>query len=91
MGSTWPNVVATLGRIPSYVDAFRGAGYADGITEQNTCDAIATYEMTLVTPSRFDRYLQGDRTALNAEETAGLSEFVSVGCTPRRSLIARTS
>jgi cytochrome c peroxidase len=24
-------------------------------------DAIATYEMTLVTPSRFDRYLQGQR------------------------------
>jgi cytochrome c peroxidase len=81
MGNTWPNAVATLGRDPTYVEAFRAAYPSDGITEGNVRDAIATYEMTLVTPSRFDRYLQGQRDALNAQERAGLAEFVSLGCT----------
>ena len=81
MGNTWPNAVATLGRDPTYVEAFRAAYPSDGLTEGNVRDAIATYEMTLVTPSRFDRYLQGQRDALNAQERAGLAEFVSLGCT----------
>ena len=81
MGSTWPAVVATLGRDPTYVESFRAAYPTGGLTQDTVCDAIATYEMTLVTPSRFDRYLQGQRDALNAQERAGLAEFVSLGCT----------
>jgi cytochrome c peroxidase len=44
-------------------------------------DAIATYERSLVTPgSRFDRWLEGDATALSAEEHDGYLVFKSLGC-----------
>jgi cytochrome c peroxidase len=44
-------------------------------------DAIATYERSLLTPgSRFDRWLEGDETALTAEEQNGYRLFKSFGC-----------
>lgn len=43
--------------------------------------AIAAYERTLLTPgSRFDRWLEGDVYAINAEEFAGYQLFKSLGC-----------
>lgn len=79
MGNTWDNVVATLNRSAAYPALFRAA-YADGVTAGNVRDAIATYEETLVTPSRFDRWLKGDEAALTADERAGAELFVSTGC-----------
>lgn len=44
-------------------------------------DAIAIYERSLLTPgSRFDRWLEGDKTALTAEEQNGYRLFKSFGC-----------
>ena len=43
-------------------------------------DALANYLKLLVTPSRFDRYLRGDKTALTADEKAGYAKFKSYGC-----------
>ncbi|MAX67482.1 MAG: cytochrome-c peroxidase [Halobacteriovoraceae bacterium] len=43
--------------------------------------AIAAFEKTLLTPSRFDDYLKGDISALTHQEKAGLSKFIKVGCT----------
>ena len=80
MGATWAQVLPRLGADTTYVAAFRAA-YADGITQQNVQDAIATYEMTLVTPSRFDRWLGGDTTALTTVERQGYATFKEVGCT----------
>lgn len=80
MGNTWPNVENTLRRDPTYVQAF-ARSYPDGITAANVQNAIATYENTLVTPSRFDRWLTGDNTALNEQEAAGARLFAQVGCT----------
>jgi cytochrome c peroxidase len=43
--------------------------------------AIAAYERALLTPgSRFDRWLAGDVTAIDAEEFAGYQLFKSLGC-----------
>jgi cytochrome c peroxidase len=43
--------------------------------------AIAAYERTLLTPgSRFDRWLEGDVNAIDAEELAGYQLFKSLGC-----------
>ena len=42
--------------------------------------AIAAYESTLQTPSAFDRYLQGDDSALTVSQKNGLNLFVSTGC-----------
>jgi cytochrome c peroxidase len=79
MGSSVEAAVTALNANPQYVDLFRAA-YTDGVTGPNLIDAIATYEETLVTPSRFDRWLKGDEHALRADERAGAELFVSTGC-----------
>ncbi len=80
MGNTWPKVLATLAADAAYVRQF-GAAFADGINEKNVRSALATFERTLLTPdSRFDRWLRGDKSALNADEAAGYELFKAVGC-----------
>jgi len=46
----------------------------------NLKKAIAAFERTLLTPSRFDIFISGNLTALNAEEKAGLAVFMDAGC-----------
>jgi cytochrome c peroxidase len=48
---------------------------------KNVGVAIAAFEKTLMTPSDFDDYLNGDIFALNDQERRGLKKFVEVGCT----------
>ena len=50
-------------------------------TTEKVTDTIATFERTLVTPSRFDDFLNGDESALSKEEKAGLQTFLTKGCT----------
>ena len=52
----------------------------DPLTIQNAAVAIAEFEKTLLTPSRFDKYLEGDEKALNDQEKLGLKMFVETGC-----------
>ncbi len=75
-------VVSTLRAMPAYVDAFSRAfpGEAMPVTFVNFGRAIAAFERGLVTPSRWDRYLQGDAAALTAAEKEGLKTFVATGC-----------
>ena len=81
MGNSWPAVLATLRGDASYVKAFAEAFPGDGISEANVRRAIADFERTLATPgARFDRWLQGDKSALSTEELAGYEAFKSVGC-----------
>jgi cytochrome c peroxidase len=57
------------------------AAYGHGPDRASLVDAIATYERSLLTPeSRFDRWLQGDATALSEEEQRGYQLFKSLGC-----------
>lgn len=80
MGATWPQAIAALSKDLSYRSEFT-AIYRDGIQPHNIRDAIATFERSLVTPnSRFDRFLRGDRTALNEDEQAGYRLFKQLGC-----------
>jgi cytochrome c peroxidase len=81
MGNSWAAVLATLRADESYVKAFAEAFPGDGISEANVRRAIADFERTLATPgARFDRWLQGDKSALSHEELAGYEAFKSVGC-----------
>lgn len=75
-------VVAVLRGIPGYKDKFAAAfpEDADPISYANLTRAIGAFERTLVTPSRFDRFLQGEIAALSAEELEGLQVFLDVGC-----------
>ena len=80
MGMQWPAVLATLAADARYAEQFR-ALYGGAPTREAVEDAIATFERSLVTPdSPFDRYLEGDESALPAEAREGYELFVSLGC-----------
>lgn len=77
------NVLAVLRSMPAYVDAFKKAfpDDEDPVSFENFGKAIGAFERTLVTPSRFDAYLAGDKKALDEQEKAGLVAFMDTGCT----------
>jgi len=50
------------------------------ITYQNIAEAIAAFERTLITPSRFDDFMKGDATALSEVEQRGLRTFMKLDC-----------
>jgi len=67
--------------IPGYVKAFKNAyGENTNIDLDKVASTIAIFERTLVTPSRFDDFLNGDDSALNDEEQRGLELFLDKGC-----------
>ena len=79
MNSDWPQVIAKLNKDQNYINLF-GKLYNDGIQGNNIKDAISEYERSLITPSRFDKYLLGDKTALNESELKGYDLFKKYGC-----------
>lgn len=54
--------------------------FPEGFTESTVTEAIAEFEKTLLTPSRFDNYLRGDKNALTAEELEGYQLFKDNKC-----------
>ena len=68
--------------ISEYQDAFLKAfpGEKPAITYQNIAEAIAAFERTLITPSRFDDFMNGDVDALSETEQRGLKTFIKVDC-----------
>jgi cytochrome c peroxidase len=75
-------VVEVLQRIPAYVEMFRKAFPKERqpISLKNVGEAIGAFERGLVTPSRWDRFIAGDSSALTAREKHGLRVFLDVGC-----------
>lgn len=75
-------VTAVLMSMPEYVAAFRHAFPNDRnpVTFDHAAEAIGAFERKLVTPSRWDRFLRGDESALSAEEKGGFNVFVEEGC-----------
>ncbi len=75
-------VVKTLKSMPEYVALFAKAfpGVKDPVTYDNMAKAIGAFERKLVTPSRWDKFLAGDKTALTEQEQAGLAKFLDAGC-----------
>ncbi len=76
-------LMAVLKSMPEYRARFETVyGKAgDPINMRNITYAIAAFERTLGTPGRFDRWLEGDDSALTELETQGLQTFMEVGCT----------
>lgn len=80
MASNWESIVIKLEMDEAYKSQFRFI-YTDGITETNIKNAIATFEMSLITPgSRFDKFLRGDTEVLTSEEIEGYRLFKANGC-----------
>lgn len=61
-----------------FAAAFPGEGDA-AFNFKNVGRAIGAFERTLLTPSKFDRYLSGDKQALNEKEQRGLQVFLNFG------------
>lgn len=77
------HVIDRLKKNPEYVMMFSSAfkGEKDPINYPNLGKAIGAFERTLLTPSRFDKYLEGDDGALSEIEKKGMVTFVQTGCT----------
>lgn len=75
-------VVSVLKTIPGYVDLFITAfpDDDDAVNYDNVGTAIGAFERGLLTPGRFDAFLDGDDDALTDQEKRGLQSFVSNGC-----------
>lgn len=75
-------LISRLKQVAEYGPMFKKAfpDDADPITYENLRKAIGAFERKLVTPSRFDEYLKGDKSALNVKEKKGLLTFINVGC-----------
>lgn len=75
-------VLSRIRTIPEYVERFKKAfpGEKDPITYDNVARAIAAFERTLLTPSRFDDFLIGKTGALTDREKQGLSLVMKKGC-----------
>jgi cytochrome c peroxidase len=80
MACSWPEIVQKLSADPGFRAEFE-ASYPSGITQENVCDAIATFEKTLLTPNcAFDKFLNGDQRALSVEAKKGYELFAKAGC-----------
>jgi cytochrome c peroxidase len=79
-GSSMPEAISRLNAKPDIVERF-GAAYGRNPDESSLLNALATYERSLVTPdSPFDRWLNGDKSALSDKEMNGYALFKSFGC-----------
>jgi cytochrome c peroxidase len=74
--------MAKLKAIPAYAGAFAAAfpQDKDPINGKNWGAAIAAFERTLLTPSKFDAFLAGDLGALTLAQQEGLRKFIDLGC-----------
>lgn len=72
-----------INSIPAYVTEFK-AVYGQDIKKvpfEMITNTIAVFERTLITPSKFDAFMNGHTEALNKDEKEGLKLFIDKGCT----------
>lgn len=74
-------LVNRLKEVELYQELFTKAyGDKDPITFNNLTNAIGAFERTLIPESRFDKYLEGDQSAITQQEKKGLKVFIDAGC-----------
>jgi len=69
--------------IPGYEPYFvRAFGTDNPMTVDNAAKAVAAFERTMITPdSPYDRYVKGEKAALDEQQQRGMKAFNEVGCT----------
>jgi cytochrome c peroxidase len=81
MASPAKVIAQKINSIPKYVDEFKKAyGENVKITFKLVADTIGVFERTLITPSRYDDFLNGHPNALSKTEKEGLNLFIDKGC-----------
>jgi cytochrome c peroxidase len=85
-----PSLVETrINSMPGYVEEFQKAYGKDvNIDFKTITSTIGIFERTLVTPSRYDDFLNGKSDALTDAEKEGLNIFIDKGCVSCHSGIA---
>ena len=83
MSNTPERVETTLNSIPRYVQLF-GKAFPEEeqpVSFDNMASAIEAFEATLTTPDApFDRWLKGEKSAMNDQQRNGLRLFMDKGC-----------
>jgi cytochrome c peroxidase len=80
MGTTWSAVAARLALAPGWQERF-AAVFSAGLRPENVRAALVEYEASLSMPdSPFDRWLQGDGSAISVAAERGYRLFESRGC-----------
>lgn len=75
------NIIRRIdGYRPLFEAAFAADGQQDSITFANISRAIGAFERSLLTPTRFDAYINGERGALTKHEKDGLRTFMRTNC-----------
>lgn len=76
-------MIARLTKNEGYKKMFEAAfpGEKQPVSFTNMRKSIAAFERTLLTPGKFDKFLDGDLTALNEQELKGCKLFMETGCT----------
>lgn len=83
MGMANGNAVAKrLKQIGHYPADFKKAfpGQKNPVTFDNFAKAVAAFERTLISRGRLDRFIDGDKQALNEQEMEGMRTFIKIGC-----------
>lgn len=80
MTADWPTVEKYLQTTPAYNDEFLKI-YSASANKENFLNTIVEYERSLVTPNApFDRWLNGDDSALSEDAFKGYQTFKRMGC-----------
>ncbi len=72
-------VVERLNLVPSYVSKFQDV-FGSAISFENVRKAIGAYERTLLTYGAYDKFLEGDNSAISAKAKRGMALFLTKGC-----------
>lgn len=77
-----PEIIERLNRNSTYKALFENAFIEKNpITAENLAKALATFERTLLANnSRFDQFMNGDKSAISESEFEGLQIFLKAGC-----------
>lgn len=78
----YPAAVEKIKAIHGYPPLFRKAfpNDKDPVNQANWGTAIGAYERTLVTPTPFDAFLKGKKSAFSEKARDGLRQFMQTGC-----------
>ncbi|MEA1952763.1 MAG: cytochrome-c peroxidase [Campylobacterota bacterium] len=63
-----------------YVAKFKAVFSQEKITFENVRKAIGAYERTLLTRGAYDRFLEGDNSAMSPQAKRGMTLFITQGC-----------
>lgn len=77
MDETIPNVLTKLRNDPNYPTLFKKAFGTDSITGTRMVQALSQFMTMLVSSnSRYDKYIAGDASSMNADEVEGMTIFM---------------